>query len=116
MLLVVINVDKENLAKKLVNAHYEYVGVYLKVFDFLSSSGEDGVLYKLYLSENQEFTASALSDELEISSERMTNILNQLEKKKIINRKKRNDDKRKMYNKNYLSIYSYLYYLEIIFY
>ena len=34
MPLVVINVDKENLAKELVNAHYEYVGVYLKVFDF----------------------------------------------------------------------------------
>ena len=86
-------VDCDCLAEEFVQVHYEYARILIHFMDILSSTGENGVLYKLYKSDNG-LTPSELAKHLGLSSGRLANILKQLEGKKYISRMVNAKDRR----------------------
>lgn len=90
--------DKEALAKEILNMHLKNAKKLVELMDVLMSAGEDGVLYLLY-ENNNRCTAGKLSERIGVTTGRMANILKSLEKKQYVERERDKQDKRIVYVK-----------------
>jgi len=82
-------------AEKLFNLRLEHTGTVGQIADAISCGGEDGVLMYLYV-KDQKLHAGEIAEALQLTSGRIANILKVLEKKRYIQRKPGQDDKRKI--------------------
>ena len=86
-----------NAGEKLYELRFNYAGKAAKVWSRFATGGEEGLLLSLYEQKDEEVLAGNLAQKLGLTSGRIANILKQLEKKEMVQRREGQDDKRKVY-------------------
>lgn len=85
--------ELERMVTRMTEMHYKYTRDILSMMEQVTSVGEERVLEYLYRNQDS-VPPGQLTEELQLSTGRIANILRQLEDKGYIERSRRNQDKR----------------------